>query len=49
LITFSFVKIDQAILPNQQKMVMKGRFALFAEIDENSTDTYSNYEYKGGS
>ena len=46
-VTFSFIKIDQAILPKEHKMVLKGRFALFSKIDEYSTDTYSNYEYQG--
>lgn len=46
-LTFSFIKIDSAVLPYQHKMDMKGRFALFTEIDETSTDTYSDYQYAG--
>ncbi|RTR32133.1 hypothetical protein [Shewanella atlantica] len=46
-LTFSFIKIDSAVLPYQHKMDMKGRFALFSEIDETSTDTYSDYQYAG--
>jgi len=44
-LTFNFINIDGAVLPQQTKMQMKGRFAYFTEIDEVSTDTYSNYEY----
>jgi hypothetical protein len=45
-LTFSFIHIDGAILPQQNKMEMKGNFAFFTEIDESSIDTYSSYEYK---
>lgn len=44
-LTFSFVKIAGAILPQQQALNMKGSFAFFTEIDEVSTDTYSDYRY----
>ena len=46
LLTFNFVKIDNAILPKQNKLQMKGTFAYFTQIDEVSNDTYSNYEQK---
>lgn len=46
-LTLSFFKIDDAILPHQQILTMKGSFAFFTEIDEVSTDTYSNYQYLG--
>jgi len=44
-LTFNFVKINNAVLPKQQDMVMKGRFAYFTEIDETSTVTYSHYQH----
>lgn len=46
-ITFSFVHIDGAILPQQNEMKMKGSFAYFTEIDESSVDRFSDYHYQG--
>ena len=46
-LTFRFLKIDTAILPQQNDLAMKGTFAFFTEIDEVSTDTYSDYQYVG--
>lgn len=46
-LSFSFVKIDSAILPFQNKLNMKGRFAFVTKIDETSTDTFSDYQYLG--
>lgn len=46
-LSFRFVKIDSAILPQQNDLSMKGTFAFFTEIDEVSTDTYSDYQYVG--
>ncbi|MEO9943773.1 MAG: hypothetical protein ABJH28_18950 [Paraglaciecola sp.] len=46
-LALSFYKIDNAILPHQQSLNMKGNFAFFTEIDEKSIDTYSNYQYIG--
>lgn len=45
LITFHFMKIDDAILPKANNLKMKGTFAYFSEINEVSTDTYSNYQF----
>lgn len=45
VMTLTFKKIDQAILPHQKDLVMKGSFAFFTEIDEISTDKYFNYQY----
>lgn len=45
-LTFNFIHKDGAILPQQNKLQMKGRFAFFTKIDEISTDSYSNYEFK---
>lgn len=45
IMTLAFKKIDQAILPHQKDLVMKGSFAFFTEIDETSTDKYFNYQY----
>lgn len=44
-LTLRFTKIDNAILPLQQQMRMKGTFAFFTQIDEVSTDTFSDYRY----
>lgn len=41
-----FQKITQAILPLKNSLTMKGRFAVFTQIDETSTDTYTNYRYQ---
>lgn len=46
-LTFDFKSIENSILLQQQGMEMKGSFAIFTEIDEVSTDTYSNYRYHG--
>lgn len=43
--TLSFVQINNAVLPSEQALDMKGTFAYFVEIDEVSTDTISNYQY----
>lgn len=45
--TFSFIKLQGAILPYQATLDMKGRFAFFTKIDETSTDTYTDYQYYG--
>lgn len=42
-LTFTFININDHILPKQHDMEMKGSFAFFTEINEVSTDTYSNY------
>ncbi len=44
-ITFSFININDSVLPLQQNMEMKGTFAYFTEINETSTDSFSNYKY----
>ncbi|MCH2055807.1 MAG: hypothetical protein MK214_04160 [Thalassotalea sp.] len=41
-----FQKIAQAVLPHENNLAMKGRFALFTQIDEVSTDRYYNYRYQ---
>lgn len=46
-LTFRFIKIDDAILPDQQALAMKGTFAFFTRIDEVSTDRFSDYRYAG--
>jgi len=46
-LTFTFVSINNDILPKQHNMEMKGTFAYFTDINEVSTDTYSDYSYKG--
>lgn len=46
-LTFDFASIENSILLQQQAMAMKGSFALFTEIDEVSTDTYTDYHYHG--
>ena len=44
-LTFTFYKIDDAILPHQQKLNMQGSFAFFTQIHEESIDTFSYYQY----
>ncbi len=46
LLTFSFIKIDEAVLFQQQTLKMKGSFAYFIEIDEVSKDSYFDYQYQ---
>ncbi len=46
-LAFSFTNINDNVLPLQQEMEMKGTFAYFTEINETSTDSFSNYNYKG--
>lgn len=46
-LTFSFITINETVLPHKQELTMKGTFAYFTEIDEVSTDSYSNYQFKG--
>jgi hypothetical protein len=46
-LTFSFIKIEETILRYQNQLTMKGSFAFFTDIDESSTDTYSDYKYIG--
>ena len=46
-LTFRFVKIDEAVLPHEHELQMKGTFAFFTEIDEVSKDTISDYRFVG--
>ncbi|WP_440055069.1 hypothetical protein ACSLBF_02615 [Pseudoalteromonas sp. T1lg65] len=45
--TLSFEKRDSAILPHKHEFEMRGSFAFFTEIDEVSSDTFSEYHYVG--
>jgi hypothetical protein len=45
-LNLSFLKIDKDILPHQHALSMKGTFAFFTDIDEESLDTYSDYEFR---
>ncbi len=44
-LSFTFTQINQQVLPYRQDMAMKGTFAFFTEIDEVSSDIFSNYQY----
>lgn len=44
-LSFDFVKLANAVLPQQIEMRMKGSFAYFTEIDEISTTTYTDYQH----
>lgn len=44
-LSFSFLKIDDAILAHEQRLNMQGTFAFFTEILEESKDVFSNYQY----
>lgn len=46
-LNLAFVKIDQAILTHSIDLKMQGSFALFTEIDEVSSDIYSDYQFIG--
>ncbi|WP_156413600.1 hypothetical protein [Lacimicrobium alkaliphilum] len=46
-LTLRFIKIDTVVLPERQELAMKGTFAFFTEIDEVSTDRFSDYRYTG--
>lgn len=43
-IQLAFLKRDISILPKHNKMTMKGSFAFFTKIEEQSTDTFSDYQ-----
>lgn len=43
--SFNFTNINDNILLKQQAMDMKGSFAFFTEINETSTDTFSDYKF----
>ena len=40
-----FTMLNGQVLPTQKDMIMKGTFAFFTEIDEVSSDTFSDYRY----
>lgn len=42
---FVFQRIDKAILPLEYRLSMKGTYAFFAEINELSRDTFSDYRF----
>lgn len=44
-ISFDFAKINDAILPQEYQLSMKGTFAFFTEIEEVSTNTFSDYRF----
>jgi hypothetical protein len=46
-LTLGFLKIDTAVLPARQELMMKGSFAFFTTIDEVSTVSFSDYHYVG--
>ena len=46
-LTLKFTELEDAILPVEASMEMKGSFAFFTEINEVSTDRYSQYVYHG--
>ncbi|WDD97872.1 hypothetical protein [Thalassomonas actiniarum] len=47
MLSLHFIKLNEAVLPQQIEMRMKGSFAYFTEIDEVSTTTYSDYRHSG--
>ena len=46
-VDMTFFKNGEAILPESITMTMQGRFAVFSEINEVSSDTYSHFRYVG--
>ena len=45
-INMKFHKLAQSILPLENSMLMQGTFAFFTEIDETSSDQYSEFHYR---
>jgi hypothetical protein len=45
-LAFTFININGAVLTKQNEMKMKGSFAYFTEINETSTDNFSDYYYQ---
>jgi hypothetical protein len=43
----TFIQKGEAILPTTVSMTMKGRFAFVSEINETSSDRYSDYIFVG--
>lgn len=46
-LAMTFLKIDNAILPLENQLSMKGTFAIFTTIEEESLDTFSDYQFVG--
>ncbi|WP_088329105.1 hypothetical protein [Lacimicrobium sp. SS2-24] len=46
-LSLQFIKRHEAILTKQINLNMQGKFAFFTEINEVSTDAYSDYQYHG--
>ncbi|XOV80388.1 MAG: hypothetical protein ACFHVJ_05400 [Aestuariibacter sp.] len=46
-LTFRFLKMNNSVLPLEHQLQMRGTWALFKEIREVSTDTFSHYQYIG--
>ena len=46
-LTLTFMLQDEFVLPHRIDFQMQGRFAIFSEIDEVSTDEYSDFIYIG--
>lgn len=46
-VSLTFQKINEAVLPKLVEMRMQGRFAYFTEINEQSSDTYSDFQFQG--
>jgi hypothetical protein len=46
-VTMTFIQKGEAILPTTVSMTMKGRFAFVSEINETSSDRYSDYIFVG--
>lgn len=47
MVTFRFIAINGAVLSEQNEIKMKGSFAYFSEIDETSSERYTDYRYHG--
>ena len=46
-LTIRFQKIDDAVLPLENRMRMQGKMSFITEIDEYSVDTFSEFMYRG--
>ena len=48
-LTMNFFKVDNAVLPQEFRMDMKGRMSFITDIDEVSVDTFTDYQFVGES
>lgn len=45
-LSMTFQQIDDAVLPKENRMRMKGKMSFITEIDEHSVDTFTDYQFE---